>query len=139
MHDIATIKVLNEGPFVVGFIRAMLFAETIGAESDDGGDLSFQEAGYDIACLSPAALDKVRADCRDFQELAAAELQEAQGRGVDLESLGHDFYFTRQGHGVGYWDRGLGQLGQALTAHAKTFGGIYPYVSDANSSVIEVQ
>lgn len=35
---------------------------------------------------------------------------------------GHDFWLTRQEHGAGFWDRGLGELGNRLTEAAKSFG-----------------
>ena len=34
---------------------------------------------------------------------------------IDWESVGHDFWLTSQGHGAGFWDRGLGELGDKLT------------------------
>lgn len=38
-------------------------------------------------------------------------------------TAGHDFYLTREGHGAGFWDRGLGMVGTALTKVAKDAGG----------------
>lgn len=31
------------------------------------------------------------------------------------ENVGHDFWLTSQGHGAGFWDRGLGEVGDTLT------------------------
>lgn len=31
------------------------------------------------------------------------------------EHIGHDFWLTSQGHGAGFWDRGLGEVGDTLT------------------------
>ena len=31
------------------------------------------------------------------------------------EAIGHDFWLTSQGHGAGFWDRGLGEVGDTLT------------------------
>lgn len=31
------------------------------------------------------------------------------------EHVGHDFWLTSQGHGAGFWDRGLGEVGDTLT------------------------
>jgi hypothetical protein len=45
------------------------------------------------------------------------------------EQLGHDFWLSRNGHGAGFWDRGLAQ-GAALHAAAKTFGSCDLYVGD---------
>lgn len=46
------------------------------------------------------------------------------------EQLGHDFLLTRNGHGVGFWDRGLGDLGQQLTAAAQSYGSIHAFIND---------
>ena len=35
---------------------------------------------------------------------------------------GHDFALTRNGHGTGFWDRGLGTIGDMLSDEAKTYG-----------------
>ncbi len=52
-----------------------------------------------------------------FVELAGARL-----KGIDDEMIGHDFYLTRNHHGAGFWDRGLGERGESLTKLAHTFG-----------------
>lgn len=49
-----------------------------------------------------------------------AAKQEALG---DLDRAGADFWFTRNGHGVGFWD-GDWENGDALTALAKSFGDL---------------
>ena len=38
------------------------------------------------------------------------------------ELAGHDFAFTRNGHGAGFWDRGLGEMGDMLTEECKPYG-----------------
>lgn len=40
----------------------------------------------------------------------------------DSAQFGHDLYLTREGHGAGFWDRGLGELGDYLTQRAKWAG-----------------
>lgn len=37
------------------------------------------------------------------------------------EQIGHDFWLTRNGHGTGFWDRGLGNIGVQLSATARDF------------------
>jgi hypothetical protein len=44
--------------------------------------------------------------------------------------IGHDFWLTRNRHGAGFWDRGLGDLGDKLTAAAHTYGESNLYVGD---------
>lgn len=46
-----------------------------------------------------------------------------------LAQLGHDLWLTRNGHGAGFWDRGLGELGERLTAVCR-YRDAYIYVGD---------
>jgi hypothetical protein len=47
-----------------------------------------------------------------------------------LEQAGHDLWLTSNGHGAGYWDRGLGDIGDKLTKAAKENGSVDLYLSD---------
>lgn len=38
------------------------------------------------------------------------------------ELAGHDFALTRNGHGAGFWDRGLGRIGDMLTKECEPYG-----------------
>lgn len=70
-------------------------------------------------------------DCRDFMDANAADLRDAmRTAGYTIASAGHDFWLTRNGHGAGFWGRGLGKVGERLTAAAKVYGGVDLYVSD---------
>ena len=42
--------------------------------------------------------------------------------------VGHDYLLTCEGHGAGFWDRGMGDLGEELTkaAHAEGSLDLYP-------------
>lgn len=42
--------------------------------------------------------------------------------------FGHDFWLTRNGHGAGFWDRGQGAAGTALTALCKPYGEVNLFV-----------
>ena len=42
----------------------------------------------------------------------------------DWFQVGHDWWLTTQGHGAGFWDRGLGTTGAALTATCEGYEGI---------------
>lgn len=46
------------------------------------------------------------------------------------EQAGHDFILTRNRHGAGFWDRGLGDLGDRLTKYARDAGQFSLYVGD---------
>ena len=63
----------------------------------------------------------IRQDCRDFYDANEQDLDEYDDV-YSYEYAGHDFYLTREGHGTGYWDRGLGALGKRLTEASEAFG-----------------
>ena len=75
--------------------------------------------------------EKLRAEAWDFftanlllLEYAVIKYPYHYGR------AGHDFWLTRNGHGAGYWDRGLGEVGDALTTAAEVYGSCDLYVGD---------
>lgn len=71
------------------------------------------------------AQQRIIDDCRMFREQAGDLLS-----GLNEEQCGHDFWLTRNGHGAGFWDRGLGDLGQKLTDAAHSFGEQWTYIGD---------
>jgi hypothetical protein len=56
--------------------------------------------------------------------------------GLTAEQVGHDLWLTSQGHGSGFWDRGLGELGQRLSKRAK-LEHCEAYIGD--SGLVELQ
>ena len=84
--------------------------------------------------LSDEDADTLQGEAYDFlaDDLAVRLIQAAMYRagreanvnrlGYDWASAGHDFYLTREGHGAGFWDRGLGIVGDALTYLSKPYG-----------------
>ncbi len=54
------------------------------------------------------------------------------------ELFGHDMVLTQNGHGAGFWDRGLGELGELLTAMASNEGEAYIYVNDKGGVGIDL-
>lgn len=108
--------------FIDGFIEAFYFADT-GEESQPPTD----------AELSKPARQRITIDCLAFLYRMQCYL-EADTVTADMQQAGHDFYFTRQGHGVGYWetDRGYGPYSDMLDAAAKAFPELDFYLSDDN-------
>lgn len=65
-------------------------------------------------------IEQAKADCAKFQA-ANAELLKRAG---DDRQNGSDLWYTRNGHGVGFFDRGYSNdLGEALTKAAYAMGG----------------
>lgn len=101
------------------YVECALWAST----DEDGEPLDCSP--FDIADESFA---EMRSDVANFCE-TNAELIES----LDPGQVGHDFWLTRNHHGAGFWDRGLGELGVELTAAAHAFGESDLYVGDDGS------
>lgn len=106
--------------FVQGYIACALWS-TNDDSTPQGGDPL--DENYDIDDIAPETLAKMRAECEDFMQSNAEDLKD-----IDPTFAGHDFWLTRNGHGVGYWDRGLGEVGSRLTTACKPYGTVSLYV-----------
>jgi len=99
--------------FTRGYIECALWVE---AESLEHADT-----------LAPATRERMIADCAKFQQDNAALLSQIS---TTADYQGHDFWLTRNHHGAGFWGRGLGEVGEALTRAAHMFGSHELYVGD---------
>lgn len=106
-------------PFLQGYLTAMLFTETSPAyameewfsdkvqnaieEGTSDGSIP-SDAGY--SDLDPDALIVAHRDCGDFEQQSRHILSPVYVlTDYTRERAGHDFWFTRNGHGTGFWDR----------------------------------
>lgn len=120
---------INESTFLNSYIQCMLWSTT--GTSPDGEDLESLE-WFD---LSLEAMKKAKEECESFLNVGAALLADlptwyGKGDGGIYAYAGHDFWLTRNHHGAGFWDRGLGDLGDRLTKLAHTYGEADPYIGD---------
>lgn len=77
------------------------------------------------------AAASMREECIEFLANHGELLAEAMKSGdYGIEQAGHDFWLTRNRHGVGFWDRGLGEVGERLTSAAHAFGEVDLYTGD---------
>lgn len=110
--------------FFIGYIECLYFVDT--GDADGGQPPSDAELSDDAraACLR---------DCERFERDNAALLSLAYTRDYDAAQAGRDFYFTRNGHGVGYWDRAelkADGLGERLSDAARNAGGAAATLGD---------
>lgn len=94
--------------FAQGYIEAMFFTECEPGTDADSHDPETQSALHGecgFADLAPEALAHIVAQCAAFQRDSAPLLEKAVVRDYDSAQAGRDFWFTRNGHGVGFWDR----------------------------------
>lgn len=107
---------INLDAFVKGYIACALWSST-----EDGEPL---DRNFDADDLSEEALEKMRADCRQFADETAAMIEGQEGQ------AGHDFWLTRNGHGAGFWDGDWPEHGEALSKASKSFGTCTLYSGD---------
>ena len=81
---------------------------------------------YELEDFDDKAWTRAEEDCGDFLASIGGELPE----GWSADQFGYDFWLTRNGHGVGFWDRGRGVLGETLSAAAKIYGSCDVYEQD---------
>ena len=119
--------------FTQGYIEAMFFTDA-GPDSDC--------ADATVSELSAEAWAEIKRDCALF--LAQLPV-DGHGRSLldlayDYEPVeawdycetqaGRDFWLTRNRHGAGFWDRGLGRVGDDLTVLAHNFAEVSLYRGD---------
>ena len=111
------------------FFRAYVGAALWSSNDDDGEPL---DDGRDESDVAPEALASMRKDCDAFCDAHAELLAQvpAKHQWSSDELNGHDFWLTRNGHGVGFWDRGYGALGERLSEACRAYGGCDLYVGD---------
>lgn len=105
--------------FLDAYIAVALWSST-----DDSGT-PFDET-YTTGDLSGDLMDQMIEDCEAF--IAKADLSDER-----FTQAGHDFWLTRNGHGVGFWARPEvygEEKARELTALAESFGPVDLYVGD---------
>ncbi len=87
------------------------------------------DSNYSISDISPESQEKAQKDSLAFLNQNMDTLDSISDN-YSIEQAGHDFWLTRVGHGAGFWDRGLGEAGDTLTASSKEFGNVDIVVGD---------
>ena len=101
--------------FEQDYIEAMFFADMPEDEC-----WSFDD-------LSESALKQIKRDCTEF----CADQKTLDFIRGDEGHAGRDLWYTRQGHGCGFWDGDWSkEAGEYLTARAKSLGECWPYRGD---------
>lgn len=88
--------------------------------------------------FSNSAREQMEKELNDFVEYCEEnhpEVMRQYEEAQDASQFAHDFWLTRNGHGAGFWDRGLGEVGEVLTKAAKTFGSCDLYLSSVEMEI----
>lgn len=116
----------EQAEFFDAYVKAVLWANVV---VDDGADESVAWEPDQVEDESYAAL---KHDAETFLTENYALVQEAirVQPGYTFGQAGHDYAITRSGHGDGFWDRGLGDVGEELTAVAQASGEFTLFAND---------
>lgn len=118
--------------FVQGYLACALWTST--GEDDEPLD-----GYYSVNDIDPASVAGATSECKDFLYANLEDLKQYADRRRKYcnryqssvwEPAGRDFWLTKCGHGSGFWDRGLGDLGERLTKAANVYGESNVYVGD---------
>lgn len=117
---------------LTAYIEAALWSTN--DESDESGGAPFDD-NYSAADLDPLTREKMRGDCIRFVEHNAWTFAHILSTGdLDWTQVGHDFWLSRNGHGVGFRDRkcyaGHEQDLDDACGWRTTFGEVNLYLDD---------
>ena len=109
-------------------------AAAIWTATDDNGENLDHFATFQF---SDKSRERANNDLKRFVSEAGPLLEAAIAcDNYTIDMIGHDYSLTRNGHGVGFWDRGLGSIGDRLSKIAAKHGEVSVYVTDEDEDVI---
>jgi hypothetical protein len=132
-----------------GYVEALLWANAyIYVDAADGGEIpDLEPAGsahleYDFFDFSDEDKEAIESFVREFIEANAVDYRDylngmARFAYDSAETFGHDLLLTRNGHGAGFWDRGLGELGDRLSEAARVYGSTSAEIVNGKPVLVE--
>jgi len=113
--------------FFIGFLTCALWSSCDNSTESGGEPFDANYSRDDIAFSSLLSMAR---ECRDFMHAHEKDLRRYCVRMSGMEAAGHDFWLTKNRHGSGFWDQGLGELGRRLSENAKVYGSTDLYLGD---------
>lgn len=119
--------------FFDAYIACALWSSTDNAIVEGGPSAPDSDGGWPLddnygpEDIDAEDLAEMRKDCDNFVDANRSDLDAS---GLDDGQQGHDFWLTRNGHGAGFWDRGLGDVGERLSEACKPYGSVDLWVGD---------
>ena len=138
----------NLEAFTRGYAHAMLWAntqsvsdtDTVDTDPTDVDPMAWHTGDPDWAldAFDADSQVSIHEDCEAFfasslRDLISYSRTYSPVGGFDVwECAGHDFALTRNSHGAGFWDRGMGELGDRLSDMARPFGESTAWTTDSD-------
>jgi hypothetical protein len=107
-----------------GYVECALWASSDETDESGGGPMDQNYAPADIEAESFKAM---QSECADF---IFHNRRTLKASGLPPEIAGYCFWLNRNGHGSGFWDRDLGQVGDQLSEASEAAGECTLYVGD---------
>ncbi|AVZ45476.1 hypothetical protein [Escherichia phage vB_EcoM-Ro121c4YLVW] len=117
-----------------GYKEAFIFAESA---RDHEGNFIDDMTDYEF---SDQAHQRIIRDVAAFCDANNAAISEAMSDGATANQIGNDLHFTRNSHGVGFWDRPeiyTTNTANRLTNAAKFMPNVSAYIGEDNLIYIE--
>lgn len=117
-----------------GYKEAFIFTESA---RDHEGNFIDNLDDYDF---SDQAHQRIIHDVAAYCDANDAAISEAMSDGATANQIGNDLHFTRNGHGVGFWDRPeiyTTNTANRLTNAAKLMPSVHAYIGEDNLIYIE--
>lgn len=105
---------------VRAYLKTALWSST-----DENGEAL--DAVYHVDDFAQSAVDQAASDLDDFFE---SNEEAIEASGLSDSDVAHNFWLTRNRHGAGFWDKGLGEIGEELTEAAHAYGESDAYEGD---------
>jgi hypothetical protein len=122
---------MSDNPELDRIVAAYLERALWCATDEEGEPL---DRSFTVDDFSEAARSSVEADCEGFIDGITGDDYCAYVALESVDRFGHDFFLTRNRHGVGFWDCSFNPahvgLLERLTNDAHTYGESDVYVSD---------
>ena len=126
----------NYDTLVSGYVAAMLFSTSV--ETDESDEVYLDSLVSGIEDFSPVAKRQIYKKCHEF--LCKVNKKGFTFAEEQFEQAGMDFYYTCNGHGVGFWDRPEiygADIAKILTEIADSFPEDYVFF-DQDENVIHI-
>lgn len=120
----AFIEITDLDRFTQAYLEAAFFTDEDRLK-EEAVESGFDPKEHDFE-WSQEALERAQKDCQEFQAQNAEAIESG-----DTEEAGRDFWYTRGGHGVGFWDGDWEEpWAQQLTDASQKFGEVWTYLGD---------
>lgn len=105
--------------FTQGYIEAAFFADCPADEN------------WTLDMISEEEFAAIEEHCAEFQDRNRIVLESVYSKGYNESKAGRDYWFTRQGHGSGYWDGDCPEPEASKLVNASMMAGqVFPYLGD---------